>query len=389
MELVQKSFIDKNIVSTSEWYITTENKKYIDFTLGLSCFTWGYNNKRLINALIRGIESGVNFTRGRENETCEILRKVNALILSTTQMKSVLWTGSGTDAVEAAIQISRQYHSKVKDDRVEILSLSNGYYGCSWLNKSLKGERELSGINTVPLPDWNTLDERQMLEEHTFNKIIEKINSNNKIGTIIFESTPFSIGVRPWSNWWWEKIKELQIQKDLIIILDDITGGFGKIAPFASHQRFNFSPDIITLGKGITGGYAPVSCALVGERIQPVIGKDSWTHGHTFQPFLAGLFLIEEIINMTNIENFTEKENKLTQFLDESITKNYIKYYKGLGLARELVFNKKIDADYLERLGVITAKKRADSILLVAPQNATDEYWADVEKKLSTISRIH
>jgi len=372
-----------NIIATSEWSIITENKKYIDLTLGLSCFTWGYNNKQLLQALKRGIDCGINFTRSDHNKYCNIIKKANALILSNTKMNEVIWTVSGTDAIEAAIHVSSQYHKKT-DKKLDILSLS-GYYGCSWLNKALNGEKITNHICNVSLPKWQTEADRELEENKTFNQIIEKIKSNNQIGTIVLESTPFSRGIRPWSEWWWEKIRQLQVQKNIIIILDDITGGFGKIAPYASHSRFNFNPDIITLSKGITGGYAPLSCALVGSTICSVLRTDTttWSHGHTFQPYIPGLFVLEEIIKMTSINNFEEKESIFTAFLDKFVAAGKIKYYRGMGLAREIELNREINHDYLQTLGLVAIQKGSNSFLMIAPQNASPVYWDDVESKFS------
>jgi adenosylmethionine-8-amino-7-oxononanoate aminotransferase len=373
--------VEHIIKKTSGYWVETEQKRFLDLQLGYSAYTWGYNNKNLLEAYITGIKD--NTCVIRHDQTCEILERVNRLLLAVSDMEAVLWTISGSDAIEAAIQIALQYQN-LTFKRTDVLSFSPGYHGCTWFNRALKGERKLDNVHVLSTAPWTLMQEREQAEQATWKALLYKLDNNKQIGTIILESMPWYEGVRPWSEWWWGKMTELQNSRDIIIIMDDIAGGFGKVSPFVSHKRFNFKPDIIAVAKALTGGHAPSSCAMASNKILPVLRQDTWWHGHTWHPYIPSLYLIEKNIEMTDITNFDKIEHTLNLWLNEN---QFIKSYRGIGLMRELFFESDIDDNQLINCGLIVSKKRSNSMSLIVPQIADDEYWVELTKRISQLTR--
>jgi len=372
--------VEHTIKKTLGYWVETDKRRFLDLQLGYSAYTWGYNNRDLIEAYITGIKD--NTCTIRHDQTCEVLEKVNRRLLAIADMGAVLWTISGSDAVEAAIQIAVQYQN-LTFKRNDILSFSPGYHGCTWFNRALNGERKLNNVHVISTASWTLMQEREQAEQATWRALLYELDNNKQIGTIILESMPWSGGVRPWSEWWWSKMTELQNVRDIIIIIDDVAGGFGKVAPFVSHKRFNFKPDIIAIAKALTGGHVPSSCAMASSKLLPVLRQDIWWHGHTWHPYIPALYLIEKNIEMTDIVNFNKIEHTLDMWLKEN---QFIKNYRGIGLMRELFFESDIDDNQLINCGLIVSKKRSNSMSLIVPQIADDEYWVELTKRISQLT---
>lgn len=368
--------VEHVVRKTSGYWVETEQNRFLDLQLGYSAYTWGYNNENLLQAYITGIRDSTCVIR--HDQTCEALERVNKLLLAISGMEALLWTISGSDAVEAAVQIALQYQN-LTFKRGDILSFSPGYHGCTWLNRALKGERKLDNVHVLTAAPWTVIQQREQAEQATWEALVDKLNKNRQIGTIILESMPWYEGVRPWSEWWWNKMTELQNTKDIIIIIDDIAGGFGKVAPFVSHKRFNFKPDIVAVAKALTGGHAPSSCAMASSRMLPVLKQDVWWHGHTWHPYIPALYLIERCIELTDVTNFNAIEHTLDMWLAEN---KFIKNHRGIGLMRELFFEGDIDDKQLVDCGLIVSRKRPNSISLIVPQIANDEYWMELTARM-------
>jgi adenosylmethionine-8-amino-7-oxononanoate aminotransferase len=374
MQLAQpfKTRIDK----TYSYWIESDNQKLLDLALGYSSCIWGYKNKRLIDALSNAAANDVSFLHG--GQSCATLEKVNKKLLEKTGMKALLWTVSGSDAVEAAIQIAIQYQNLTyrKD---KIISFAPSYHGCTYIARVLNGERKHSNFINITVPAWTEMHEQSRVEEIVWNNLEFYINKDSQIGGIILESMPWFNGHRPWSSSWWEKMKLLQ-KKNILLIIDDVACGFGKVAPYLSHQRLGFEADIVAAGKALTGGYAPASCAFAGKSIFPVLQKDSWWHGHTFHPYIPALHLINECLDMTDEARFEQLGKKLISVL--SSNKNIL-HHRGLGLIREVFLRKEVTPEAMLQAGIFAMRKNNNSMTIVVPQIADEAYWQELDSRLS------
>lgn len=371
--------IDQVIDKTYGYWAESSGKKFLDLQLGYSSYTWGYNNDLLIKSLYSGINDQVGVIR--HDQTAEKLEMVNKRLLDKTRMKALLWTISGSDAVEAAIQIATQYQNKTFN-KLNFISFSPGYHGCTWLARILNGERRHSNFINVVVPDWKKIEEREAIESMLWNKVIQIIEKDSQVGSIVVESMPWFNGHRPWSDGWWVKMSQLQKERNILLIIDDIACGFGKVAPLTSHLRYSIKPDIVAIGKALTGGHAPSSCALVGSKIFPVIKEDYWWHGHTWHPYLPALNLVNTILDITNDDHFYKIEEKLDNWLK---TNTKIDHYRGIGLMREVFFKNIISDENIIKAGLIVSKKSENSMSLIVPQIADTLYWNELEERINRL----
>ena len=158
------------ITDTIGYWVYSNNTKYLDISLGNSAFAWGYKNKSIVDTLY-GSFNDVNYIRGRMNETCDIVEKVNTKLTSITGMHDVLWALSGSDAVEAALEIAYQWHSAV-DKKYKVLSFKPNYHGCTSMPKALINERKWSEyVSIIRAPKWKKMEDREAAEEIALKNI--------------------------------------------------------------------------------------------------------------------------------------------------------------------------------------------------------------------------
>jgi adenosylmethionine-8-amino-7-oxononanoate aminotransferase len=123
-------------------------------------------------------------------------------------MDSICWAVSGSDAVEAAVEVVSQFWKNIDTNKTKIVGFRPGYSGCTWIGKALRGEVKID-IVTSPLatPQWNFEHERPAEEDRCFDMIKTQLDMEPEIGAIFMESIPWLGGVLPWSSNWWKKIK--------------------------------------------------------------------------------------------------------------------------------------------------------------------------------------
>ena len=373
----------RTVIETQGYWVETNLGKHLDLYMGNSAYTWGYQDKELIDALSTAMK--VSFVRGRQGESCEMLDRVNSKLLALTGMHSILWTVSGSDAVEAALEISNQWHEQV-DRKFKILSFNPGYHGCTWLPKAMRGERIWDECVTITdAPFWHTDSQQAAAETDAWNQLIKKLDDDQNIGTIIIESLPWLAGIRNWSTGWWKNIRELCTQRGILLCIDDVAGGFGKVSAGASHKVFGIEPDIIALGKGITGGHVPLSCALAHKNLAEVLEARRWFHGHTWQPYVPGLAVIEKIIDRVDQDKFNILVKKLDNWIHALAQDNLISGCRGIGLMREMLLPKTLLPGSLDHAGLVTNQLYENTLGIIVPQTADDIYWRELDARVRNL----
>jgi len=384
MELkeLQNGDTPRRVIRSDGYWVTTSLGKHLDLYMGNTAYSWGYNNKDLVDALVNSMD--VSFVRGRQGESCDLLDKVNARVLATTGMDSILWTVSGSDSVEAALEISYQYHHF--DNKFKILSFNPGYHGCTWLPKAMRNERTWSECVVVTdAPYWIYTKDQEQAEQLAWEKLILKLDDNPDIGTIVIESLPWLAGVRQWSKSWLKNIRQLCDDRGILLMIDDVAGGFGKVAPDASHKIFGIEPDLLCLGKGLTGGHAPLSCALAHKKLSDVLTTRRWFHGHTWQPYVPGLGVVDKILDMVDCDNFNSIKDNLDTWITTLKNDGLIVDVRGQGLMREMLLPKQLVKGSLDNVGLVTNQLYENTLGIIVPQTADEEYWYELNKRVRNL----
>ena len=356
-----------------------EGNEYIDFFAGAGALNYGHNNPVVSEAVIDYIQND-NIIHSLDKATTakkKFLETFSDTILKPRHMNyKIQFSGpTGTNAVESALKLAR----KVKN-RFNVIAFTNAFHGLSMGSMAVTGDafyRDESFINRsnvsfMPFdgyfgPDVNTAI--------YLRKLIEDGSSGVDLpAAIILETVQAEGGVNVASNEWLQEIDQICKDFNILLIVDDIQVGNGRIGTFFSFENAGISPDIITLSKSIGGGL-PLSIVLIKPEF------DQWKPGEhtgTFRgnnlAFVASTKLLRYWENEALTEIVHQKEkivrNRLIKIAKEYSTLGAEIRGKGLiyGLKIPLVgFCKEVSQEAFSRGLLIEVSGANNDVLKFLP----------------------
>lgn len=383
MEL--NKFTDEKIISrvfrTEKYWIHTDQGKLLDTLCGNTAFIFGFDNKVIMEKMYQ-VQREVAYLNFKHNELNEYNDQLIDSICQEGGYDGVAYAISGTDGVECAIAINDTYWKKVNPYKNKIVSFSPGYHGATYLCRMMRGEETASEkVIVAGAPEWQNLEDRSEAENRSFLELEKILELDNRIGAVIFESIPWYKGIKPWSENWWNKLRNLCDQREILLILDDVMGGVGKLGYYFSWQRYNVKPDIVALGKALTGGFSPLSCACATSTITSVIRND-WNYGHTWQPNMAGVgaaLAVKEIFDPDKIISIEKRMSDLTRSL---VNEGLVERSIGIGLIHSLDLKIPLTSDSFVKNGLAVGPDYRYSVGICVPAIADDEYFEELEKRI-------
>lgn len=370
------------ILETSGYWLNTNKGKLLDFQMGNSAFVFGYNDHDILNRIQN---NKIKFVKNGEGETSQEIRKVVSQLLELSNMSALSWTVSGTDAVETALAISDHYWQNKNPNKNKILSLVPCYHGASWLTRSLRGEIKNDRCEFVTAPQWIAEEDREGSENSTLLQAEEKFKSQ-AIGTIIIESIPWVLGVYPFSETFWSKLKVLCDKYDVLIVLDDVAGCFGKVGKPFSNTTLGIEADIIAVGKSLSGGYAPIGAALLNRRVFDCIGDVEWNHTYTYNPNTLGVSAISAVLDKVPTGIF-DNIDVLRERTKQILTDLGIRY-RSQGLCFDMITDTRHSYLKFKEAGFSFNAYNPDSIPLMVPLIADEEYFEFLKTGLGKIYNV-
>ena len=350
----------KTIVSASGCTIVDDTgKEYIDLSSGIRNVILGYSQDRIINAVTEQMKK-ISFVKGSSfaNEPAILLAN-EIKSIANVENSRILFHNSGTEAVEAAIKLVRQFAFLNNTKKKKIVTIKKGYHGQTITALSSSAEEYskepfkpyTNGFIFVDIP--NT--------ELAISKLVDKVEKNKlEIGAIMLEPILGNGGVIEIPLEYLKKIKEICSTYDIFLICDEVTTGFGRCGSWFLSN--NVQPDIIITGKALTNGYLPLSAVIVSQKIWQVFdNKGLFRHGQTNlnHPIccacgLETLKILKEI-NAPKLSQQKGEEIKLC--FKDLINNGLITSIRGKGLLWAIEFDISIHRKY-------TAKKWLENALL-------------------------
>lgn len=312
-----------------------KGRKYISGFSGLWNVAIGYGRQELIDAATRQMKELAFASCFRQTHPRAIELAYKLVQISPKQYEYVYLGTNGSEAVETAIKIARQYNrqSNVPGNRsrYKIISLKNSYHGVSFAAMSTSG-LESEKAKFGPLPDgFEQIDPpycyRCPYGETRYpecglkcasalkNKIEEE--GPETVSAFILEPIMGAYGFIIPPGQYYEEVGKICREYGLLFIADEVTTGFGRTGKLFMSQDWKIQPDILCLAKAISSGYLPLSATLVtAEIFESFIGKNRrLNHGSTASghPVCAavGLANIDLIIQ----EKLPEKAAKTGEYL--------------------------------------------------------------------------
>ena len=279
---------EKTVKRTHRYFVEYENgETHIDIQCGNMAYILGYNRREIIDAVA---QNTVNFIRGNTGESSQANTSLVDQVCKLGNWSALTWAVSGSDAVEAAIAMNDSYWQAQGADRPQILSFDCSYHGTTMLAKHLRGEYPALGRAViVPGSQWQFAYQQKGREHLTLNKIKKRLATNEKIGCLIMETVSWSTTMAPYSMDFWQEIRKLCTDHNVLMIVDDVAFCWGTNGTMFGYESYHVQPDICAIGKSLTAGYSPLGAAVCNEKVNTQLNKQTWNHGHTWQPNMSGV----------------------------------------------------------------------------------------------------
>jgi adenosylmethionine-8-amino-7-oxononanoate aminotransferase len=329
--------------------------------------------------------------------------------ISPEGLNKVFFTSGGSESVESAWKIVRQYHlANGQPERLKAIARKIAYHGVTLGALSLTGVpgyKEPFGppaIDTTHVSNTNHFRSELQGEQLTAALLAEMEQAINDVdpatvAMIIAEPVQNAGGCLTPPPGYWAGLRELADRYGIVLVADEVITGFGRLGEWFGSTKVEASPDIITAAKGLTSAYAPMGAVFVSDRIAAPLYDDGRTllHGITFggHPVCAVIALKNlEIFERDGVlENVRAREPRLRELLESLRELPIVGDVRGTGFfwAVELVKGERdvrLDADERERVlrgympgalreaGLIArADDRGDAVLQIAPPLIADD----------------
>lgn len=338
------------------WVWDSDGQRYLDAIAGIFVVSVGHRNQRVIRAMTDQMQR-ITFAAPTQAANDRMLDLARRLVdLTPPELTTVKLHTGGSEAIEAAIKMARQYHQLTgSPHKYKIIARYGNYHGSTLgalsatgiapfrmrfeplapgflhvANPSVKG----CGVSGhCPPCDLGCAD---MVET------LIKGEGPETIAALIIEPVANMAGVQLPPTGYLERVRSLCDAYNIILIYDEIVTGFGRVGSWFAADHFGVWPDISCVGKGITSGYAPLSAAIVHDRIAQAFRGDRsemvhFNHGITYggNPLscAAAIAVIDEITDRGLLDNAKRMGERLRRNF-EALRADHsaIGEIRGLGL---------------------------------------------------------
>jgi adenosylmethionine-8-amino-7-oxononanoate aminotransferase len=259
-------------------------RRYIDAIGALEASAIGHGRPEIAAAVARQYEQ-IEFLDTLRYTTKPAVELANRLAaLAPGDLDHVHFATSGSEAVEAALKIARQYHQqRGASAKYKIIARYNGYHGCTYGAMALDGNYHRTRKHLFePLPPIGRFVD-PAATARDFEKLVVAERADT-VAAILIDPIATSSGIFPQSDTFWAELRTICDRHDVLLIADEVITAFGRTGRWFASDRAGITPDLITISKAVTSGYFPLSAVIAHRRVaREFEGPDrALSHGHTF-----------------------------------------------------------------------------------------------------------
>lgn len=348
----------------------SEGAKIIDGMAGLWCVQLGYGNEELARAGYEALETLSyynNFFKTTNPWAVELAAKLAKLL--PAGHTHILFANSGSEANDTALKLIRYYWNlKGKREKKIHLSREYSYHGVTMAAASLSGltpmhpqwDLPLPGFAKVPTPYWYgakaagygdiSPDEFGLLIAKKLEEKILEIGAD-RVASFSAEPVQGAGGLIMPPASYWPEVQRICRKYDVLLHLDEVVTGFGRLGEWFGSHYYNIAPDIMTMAKGLSSGYQPISVTSLGERMGEAIthAGEELVHGYTYSGHPVTCAVALKNLEVLERENIVPRvKNSIGPYLLKRLNETFAGHplvgeIRGVGLlaAIELVADKK------------------------------------------------
>lgn len=355
-----------------------EGKRYYDFLSAYSAVNQGHSHPKIVDALVNQAKKLALTSRAFYNSNLgEYEKKITTLF----GFDKVLPMNSGAEAVETAVKLARKWSYEIKgisENAAKIVVCENNFHGRTTTIVSFSNDPDANqnygpftpGFVKIPYNDLDALEETLK-------------NDAQNIAAFLVEPIQGEAGVYVPDDNYLKNASELCKKYNVLFIADEVQTGIARTGRLIACHHENVQPDILILGKALSGGMYPVSAVLANDEIMNVIKPGQ--HGSTFGGNPIACAVAIAALDVVADENLSERAEELGQLFRSEIEKviektNLITKVRGKGLLNAILINDSPDSKTawnlclkLKENGLLAKPTHGNIIRLAPPLVITEE----------------
>ncbi|WP_342069281.1 aminotransferase class III-fold pyridoxal phosphate-dependent enzyme [Yoonia algicola] len=384
-----------------------DGNQFLDAFAALYCVNVGYGRTEVADAISEQAQklSYFHAFAGHGNEPAIKLAKM-VMDRAPDHMARVYFGLSGSDANETNVKLAWHYNIlRGKPEKRKIISRWRAYHGSGLVSGSMTGlaayharfHLPLDGFLHTHCPHYLRRPDRDMTEAQHLDFLITELEAMimdegpETICAFIGEPAMGTGGLMPPPDGYWARVQEVLDRHDILLIADEVVTGFGRTGSMFGSQHYGLRPDFMTIAKGLTSAYAPLSGSIISQRVFDVLMQGSedfgaLAHGWTYSAHplgaAAGIATLDLVDNLSLLENARDNGAYLQQALKDAVGDHpNVAEVRGVGLMVAVEFMKDPAAhewfapmtvgpqisEAMTRLGVIARAMPEGNIVGFAP----------------------
>ncbi|CAG9261199.1 aspartate aminotransferase family protein [Paraburkholderia caribensis] len=365
-----------------------DGNELLDAFSGLWCVNTGYGHQSIVDAATRQLQRlpyATGYFHFGSEPAIELAAKL--VELAPASLQHVYFTLGGSDAVDSALRfITHYFNATGRPSKKHIIALQRGYHGSSSIGAGLTALPAFHRNFDVPLPTQHHIpspyayrndfaDDAALIAASVaaLEAKVEALGADN-VAAFFCEPIQGSGGVIVPPVGWLKAMREACRKLDILFVADEVITGFGRTGPLFACEAEGVEPDLMTVAKGLTAGYAPMGAVLMSDAIYQGIadGGDvaaAIGHGHTYSAHPVSAAIGLEVMRLYHegglLANGIARAPRFAQGLDALLAHPLVgdSRHRGLLGALELV------ADKDTKQGFDAALKLPDRIAAAAYAN--------------------
>jgi ornithine--oxo-acid transaminase len=343
------------------WVYDVEGKRYLDCLAAYSAVNQGHCHPEILKALVEQAHKVTLTSRAFRNDQLPLFYKE---LHELTGYDMALPMNSGSEAVETAIKTARKWGYKIKgipEEKAEVIVCSNNFHGRTITEVSFSTDAQYRdgfgpftpGFKVIPFGDVQALEDA--ITPHTCAFLVEPIQGE---AGIIIPPAGFL-----------KQAADICRQNRVLLIVDEIQSGLGRTGKLFAYEHEGIRPDVVIVGKALSGGFYPVSAVLASREIMRIF--EPGDHGSTFGGSPLGCAVARAALRVLMQEKLVERSAELGAYFLELLQKLRspdLKEVRGKGLwiGIELHSPARAYCEALKEEGIL-CKETHDRVIRIAP----------------------
>ena len=308
----------------------SEGEQILDGMSGLWCVNIGYGRTELAQiAQQQMLQLPYYNTFFQTTTEPAVLLAQKLATLTPADLDHIFFANSGSEAIDTAIRMVRRYWEiEGQPERKVLIARHNAYHGSTIGGTSLggmaamqkQGSPMLSGIEHIRQPYWYGEAQTDQTPEEFAKQCAAALEEKilevgaDKVAAFFAEPIQGAGGVIVPPEGYWPAIQAICAKYNILLVADEVICGFGRTGAWFGSQTFNITPDLMTLAKGLSSGYMPISAVAVGNRVaNSLIEKGGeFIHGFTYSGHPVAAAVALENLRILEDERIIEQVSQDT-----------------------------------------------------------------------------